>query len=444
MPSRTIRKKQLFRKMGREMGITTKRPLEVSTAPWIQERFHPHSQKGPRQGYPLYQIMHEFSKLPEETVGNFVDIPKLVRDLKQLPTIGRFLQRYPQLERSFEASVWNAVRERGIKGSKFWETAPKSYIDTIAAGAGGKPNAMNDHVGSIAKQFFEPTPSPRTILDIGTFAGGTIGATVKALSPEQRRMLRIVLVDVNESVIRKYAVPMLVEQGVPRQNIVVLPTSFYSAAVAFRQMRRPLHEKGKQRFEERFRALAGKVDLITSGAATLNFANDLSPLLRSVRKLLKPGGLFVDWEWGSAEGKTPTVNVPQLKKNVITHVNGEPITEFDAYVSFLNFWMGPKYFEYPESVQEKLWTDINQSAKFNFFDWCEQNVEWIEAQRKKSGGAVLADPAGFRNRAYRDGFVMVSAARRYGFRTGGPEYPLGKPGVKDTGNLNWLVRIQKK
>jgi SAM-dependent methyltransferase len=441
-----VAKKRLRRAIAKELGAADRRPLETATNPLFQSRFHPHSEKGPIRGYPLYQIGHELSKLPRETIGNFVDIPKLVHDLRQIPAIGTLLHRHPKLEQAFEQSVRDMIRERGIKGSKFWETAPKTYIDAIVAGGKGKPNLMNDRVGMVAKRLFGETVRPRTILDIGTFAGGTIAGAVKALSLQQRQQLRLVLVDVNERVIREYAIPTLAALGVPRQNIVVLPTSFYSAAVAFGQMRKPLHEKGLRRFAKQFKVLAGKVDLITAGAATLNFANDLQPLLQSVRVLLKPGGGFVDWEWGSAEARTPTVNIPELKKKIVTIIDGKPLTEFDAYVSFLDFWMGSPpdtYFAYPEIVKQKLWHDIEHATQFNFFDWCERNRDWTEAERLKAGGKVLADPAGFRNRAYRDGRAMTEVAVQHGLLIESLEYPFAKPSEKTTGNVNWMLVARK-
>ncbi|MBU0636345.1 hypothetical protein KKE06_04940 [Candidatus Micrarchaeota archaeon] len=241
MPSKTVRKRQLARKIAQAMGTSNKRPLVEASHPMIQARFHPHSHQGPKKGYPLYHIEHELSKLPRENVASFVNIPAVIGQLQRLPPITRLLKRYPSLARGFEKTVWEAIRERGIKGSKFWATAPKAYIDTIAKAGKGNPNLMNDRVGRITKRFFGNQIKPRTILDIGTFAGGTIVGAVKGLSPEQRKQLKVVLVDINERVVREHAVPQLVGLGIPKRNILVLPASFYSAAVAFKQMRRPFH-----------------------------------------------------------------------------------------------------------------------------------------------------------------------------------------------------------
>jgi SAM-dependent methyltransferase len=423
------------------MGTTGKRPLQVSSNPKIQARFHPYSQPGAKHAYPLNRVMHEFAKLPRETVANFVDVNAVTSELKESPEIKKLLSRHPELEASFKKSLWNAIRERGVKGTKFWAKAPKEYIDQIVAAAGKNPNPMNNRLGEVARDYFGSAVKPRIILDIGTFAGGTVTAVVKNLSPAQRAQLKVVLVDVNGKVVKGHAVPALVALGVPRQNILVLPTSFYSAAVAFGQMRRPLHEKGERRFAKQFKSLIGKVDFISAGAATLNFANDLGPLLRSAKRLLKPGGVFADWEWGSAEVRSPTVNTRQLKSTVIGTIEGRPITEYDAYTSFLNFWMG--VFKYPEHVKQKLFSDIEASQNFNFFNWCERNVEWMEREREQSGAQIPSDPIGFRNRAYRDGNAMVSAARKLGLRAENPFYPIGKPGVLDTGNVNWLAVMQK-
>jgi len=192
MHPRTVRRKKLFRAISGEMGTAGKRPLEVSTRPSIQARFHPHSEKGAKAGYPLYQIFHELAKLPRETIANFVDVNAVSRELKKSPAISRLLARHPELENAFNASLENAIKERGIKGSKFWINAPKEYIDKIAWGAKGKPSVMNDYLGKIARRYFGDSVKPRTLLDIGTFAGGTIKGVVQNLSPEQRRQLKIV------------------------------------------------------------------------------------------------------------------------------------------------------------------------------------------------------------------------------------------------------------
>jgi len=418
------------------MGIhSRKKDLSIETQPEIHGMFQPHKK------YPLYQILHEFAKLPKETVANFVSIPNLMGELRRTPAIGTLLKSRPQLEKSFERSVWQAIRERGIKSTKFWEKAPKSYIDAIVKAAAGRPNPMNERLGKIAQKHFGNEIRPRTILDIGTFAGGTIGAVVEKLPLQQRKMLTLVITDVNEKVMREYAVPKLVGLGVPRQNIIVLPTSFYSAAVTFKQMPRPFHEKGERRYNKNFYQLAGNVDLITAGASTINFANDLRPLFKSVRKLLKKGGLFVDWEWGSAEARERTVNIEKLKKTKIWEVEGKAVTEYDSYVSFLNFWLG--FFNYPENVKQKLFKDIEGSKEFDFMGWCERNVPWMEAERIKAGLPKLPDPAGFRNRAYRTGDAMERAAKIHGFDVRELSYPFAKPGEKDTGNVNWMVVARK-
>jgi SAM-dependent methyltransferase len=418
------------------MGTLGRKPLERASDASVHRMFQPHKE------YPLRQIGHELSKLPRETVGNFVDLASLMGKLKQVPAIRELLSRHPFLEKRFEQTVWDAVRERGIKAQKYWRSAPRAYIDAIVRAGRGKPNAMNTLVGRIAKRFFGNSVRERTILDIGTFAGGTITATVQALSPTQRKTLRVILVDVNGEVVRKHAVPALLKLGVPKQNIVVLPTSFYNAAVAFKQMPRPLHERGERRYSKELRALRGNVDLVTAGASTINFANDLKPLLQSIKKLLKPGGMFVDWEWGSAEAREPTVDIAELKRTLLRRGRGrKAITEFDAYVSFLGFWMG--FFNYPESVKQRLFQDLEKSKKFNFVGWCEKNVEWMESERKKARLPPLPDPAGFRNRAYRDGRAMYKAAITHGFEATQPKYPFAQAGEKTTGNVNWIITMRK-
>ncbi len=438
MRKSSIARKRLTREIASQMGTKGRRSLRESSHPEIQEIFHPHSKLGPVAGYPKYQIFHELAKLPQEHIGNFVDLNHLRSTLRSQPAIASLLKAHPSLNASFEASVQRAVRERGIKGSKYWETAPKEYIDKIIAGGKANPNVMNQRMGDVCRRHFGEEVKPRTILDIGTFSGGTISGVVSGLKPEQRRLLNVVLVDVAGKIVKEHAVPELVKLGVPRKNIRVIPSSFYNAAVAFRQMPRPLHEKGQRKYAEIFKALSGKVDFISAGASTINFANDLRPFMASVKSLLKKGGVYADWEWGSAEARTPTVNVPELKKKVIGPNN---LTEHDSYVSFLNFWMG--FFNYPAYVKDKLFSDIERSKEFNFFRWVEANEKWMEQERRNSGAGLLDDPAGFRNRAYRTPDSMLQAAQKAGFTQTTAEHPIAKPGIRDTGNVNWFVTLQK-
>ncbi len=428
--------------VARPMGTLTKKPLEQATHSDIQALFHPHSLRGIPAGYPLSHIQHEYAKLPITSISNFVDIPRVTQIVRTTPGVTALLARHPQLEKSFEQSIWRAVRERGIKSSKFWAKAPKKYIDWIVSTAKGNPNPMNATVGKIVASAWGKKVQPRTILDIGTFAGGTAFGSIQSLSPEQKRQTNMVLVDVAGNVVKNHAVPKLIEAGIPRENITVIPGSFFYAAVAFGFMPKPFHERGLPGFAKRFLALQGKVDAVIAGAATINFANDIDPVLQSAKRLLKPRGLFIDWEWGSAETRSPTVNIRQLKNEVIAAKKGVPVTAFDAYVSFLNFWMNS--FQYPENVKQKLFEDIERSEQFNFFSWCEQYAGWMETEREKTGQSPLPAPAGYRNRAYREGKEMVTAAQKHGFRVKRPLFPLAKPGIKDTGNVNWLVMAQKQ
>lgn len=437
-----IQKKRLRREIARPMGIRGKGPLEAESNQKIQAMFHPHSKKGPKKDYPLYQIFHEFAKMPRETITNFVNLGKLTSTLRQNKAIGNLLKKNPKLEASFRTSVMNAIRERGIKGSKYWVTAPKGYIDKIVAGGKKNPSVMNVKTGEIIAGHFGKEVKPRTIIDIGSFAGGTITSIVGKLGPAQRKVLNVVLVDVAGKIVKKHAVPALVNLGVPRKNIKVVPSSFYNAAVAFRQMPRPLHEKGERRYAKDFIRLIGKADAVVAGAASINFANDLRPYLKSVKKLLKKGGIFINWDWGSAEVRSPSIDVAKSKKTVIGKAgDGRPVTEYDANASFFNFWLG--FFNYPEQVKRKMFADMNKAKKFNFMKWCERNVKFMEEERKRTGGAILADPAGFRNRAYRMGHAMQEEARRQGLSPSEVMHPIAKPGERDTGNVNWMLAVKK-
>ncbi|MEK6958684.1 MAG: hypothetical protein AABW59_01420 [archaeon] len=426
------------------VGARGKGYLSKETPRPIQEMFHPGSQGGPMKGYPQYQMFHELSKLPGERVFRFVDPQKLKNEILKQKGVSTLISQHPELLKGLDQAVKEAVRERGMKGGKFWIRAPKSYIDKIVKGGKGRPSVMNDRAGDIISKKFSGPVRPRTILDIGTFAGGTILGVVRKLSPEQRGMLNIVLVDVAGRTVRNNAIPDLVALGVPRKNIKLIPASFYSAAVAFGEMKRPLHETGDRLSLAQFKQLAGKVDAITAGAATINFATDLQPYLRSIQKLLKPGGTFVNWDWGSAESMRPTVNPKALKKVPMGFTEaGEKVSHYDAYTSFMNFWLRSTL-RYPESVSNKFISDLNASKNFNSFNWLKENAAWAEKERESTGARRVSGPLPYRNRAYRTPSSMYNAALKEGFEVEKPVIPFAKPGTLDTGNVNWMVVITKR
>lgn len=426
------------------LGARTKKPLSVETPREIQEMFHPNSRGGPMRAYPQYQMFHELSKLPAEAIFRFVNASKLKEEVLKQSSVAKLIAKYPELGIELDNAIKEAVRERGMKGGKFWIKAPKKYIDQIARGGKGRPNEMNTRAGEAIAQHYGRKAKPRVHLDIGTFAGGTVSAVVGKLSMQQRKLLHVVLVDVAGRTVRKYAVPTLVEMGVPKENITVIPASFYSAAVAVGKIKRPLHEKGEKLFLEKFRSLVGKVDSISAGAATINFATDLKPYLGSIDKLLKHGGVFVNWDWGSAESTRPSVHPATLKAIPIGYSpEGKAVTHYDAYVSFMNFWL-TNAFGYPENVRDKFVADLNASHKFSSFKWLKENAAWAEEQRRKLGKRRVAGPLAFRNRAYRTPSRMYRAAVEEGFETKRAVFPLAKPGELDPGNVNWMIVMRKK
>ena len=96
-----IQKKKLRREIATRMRIRGKGSLETESDAKIQKKFHPHSAKGPKAGYPLYQISHEYAKIPTETVANFVSIKRLMTTLRQNQAIEGLLTANPKLEASF-------------------------------------------------------------------------------------------------------------------------------------------------------------------------------------------------------------------------------------------------------------------------------------------------------------------------------------------------------
>ena len=462
------------------LGSKTKQSLARETPARIQQMFHPSSKGGPMASYPTYQMFHELSKLPAERVFRFVNMNQLKEEVLKQPGVARLVAQHPELKEGLEQSIREATRERGVKGAKFWVRAPKNYIDKIVAGGKGNPNKMNTRAGEIIAKEFSGPVKPRTILDIGTFAGGTITEVVKKLSLEQRKQLNIILVDVAGKTVKNHAVKTLVrELNVPRQNIKVIPASFYSAAVALGEMKRPMHEAKDKLFLNQFKGLLGKVDAVTAGAATINFATDLKPYLKSIQKLLKPGGTFVNWDWGSAESTRPNVNPKAMRKVPIGFTDaGEKVSHYDAYVSFMNFWFRTTL-RYPETVTQKFIADLNASKKFNSFNWLKENASWAESEReriramqargelpkydvkKDENGKVIkreqisykrvSGPLPFRNRAYRTPGLMYREAVAQGFEAEQAKLPFAKPSNFETGKINldtgnntWMMVMRKK
>ncbi len=471
MANRLRVNKQFRREIVGALGARGKRILPSETPKPIQRMFHPNSQRGQMKGYPYYQMFHELSKLPAERVFRFVNMNQLKEEILKQPGVAKLVVEHPELKQGLDQAIREGVRERGIKGAKFWKRAPKSYIDDILAAAspfakdGSKrmPTIYNAKVGEVISSKLSGPVRERTILDIGTFSGSTIGAVVDKLSAEQKQKLKLILVDVAGKVVKENAVVDLVKLGIPRKNIKVIPASFYSAAVAFKEMKRPLHEYKEKLFLDEFRKLAGKVDFVTAGAATINFATDLNPYLRSINKLLKPGGSFVNWDWGSAESMRPTVRPAALKKVPIGFTeSGQKISHFDAYTSFMNFWFR-NTLKYPESVTNKFIQDMNSSRKFNSFEWLKKNATWAESEREKTkqmqaqgllpkltaeGKPIsyerVSGPLPYRNRAYRTPSSMSRAAATHGFEVERTMFPGAEPGKLNTGNNTWLMIMNKK
>ena len=437
-------KKKLEKRIARHMGTLDRRPLEESSHPEIQELFHPHSLIGPKKGYPLYQMFHDFSKMPVTSIRNFVDLKKVEEILRRDKIISKLLRKHPSLEQEMEDTILSAVFERGVKASNYWKAAPKSYIDAIVKAAGEKPNPMNELVGRKVKALFGEKAKPRTIVDIGTFSGGTILKAIEQLSMEQRKVTKIYLVDVNEDVVNNHAVPALKRLGVPEKNIITILTGFYNASIEYKYIKKPFHERNswkEKSSRKKFRELIDRADAVIGGAATINFAHDSEITLKTIKKMLKEGGQLILWEWGSPEVREKKVNIERMKKTVLYENPKGKITEFDAYASFLSFWM--KFFNYPEIATEKLIQEINSSKEFDFLEWIEKKVDWLEKLRIESGKPRLADPAGYRNRAYRLGRELIEESKKQGLKVIEHSYPLAEPGKLSTGNVNYMIVVEK-
>jgi len=117
-----------------------------------------------------------------------------------------------------------------------------------------------------------------TIVDLGTGAGKTITPILKRLSSQQKQIVKVVLVDVSIKDL-KTAKQMLIQLGVPEKNISICAADF--------------NNLNKNKLVQ---SLAGKADLITSGAA-LHHISRSQKIFSQAEKLLKKGGAFKFWDW---------------------------------------------------------------------------------------------------------------------------------------------------
>jgi SAM-dependent methyltransferase len=128
------------------------------------------------------------------------------------------------------------------------------------------------------------------LADLGTGAGMTIAPVIRNLSREQRQRVKIFLVDVSEKDL-KNAKQMLAGMNVPEKNITICATDFNNM----------LHNKAIQ-------SIAGKADVITSGAA-LHHISRSQKIFSQVEKLLKKGGSFKFWDWSHPAWRAETLLV---------------------------------------------------------------------------------------------------------------------------------------
>jgi len=117
-----------------------------------------------------------------------------------------------------------------------------------------------------------------TVVDLGSGAGKTILPIVNRLNSWQRKRVSLVLVDVSAKDLQT-ARQALVEMGIPAKNIKLLKLNF-----------------GDMGRSQAIRNLAGKADIVTSGAA-LHHLSKSETIFREVNKLLKKDGSFKFWDW---------------------------------------------------------------------------------------------------------------------------------------------------
>ncbi|MEW6295570.1 MAG: hypothetical protein AB1467_04725 [Candidatus Diapherotrites archaeon] len=432
MTARGRKRKQLQRKVFGAMGIIGGKPLKDSTLPKIHEKFH----SGARARPLVYKATYEYSRLPIKHVGKFVDLERVKSELLSIKKINSLISKHPYLRENFDRLLSNAIRERGMKATELdWRARPLTHTAGIAKRAKGLPEKMNDEVGRISSIIFGNKIGSKTVVDIGTGTGDTIFRVVQSLFPKQRRYLRVILNDVIKSlpqVKRKLA-----EMGVPANNIQILPVSFYLAATAFKQAPRPEVAKGQKQYAKNFRELIGKADLVISGATFNNFS-DTFPVVKAIRKILKQGGHFIVWDWAGVDVKEPSLDIASLRRVSFKVSKGIAPSELDNFKSFLSFWLDS--WGVP-TAREKLLQDIEKSNKFNFAEWVEKNLSWLERiQEERLRKDTMT---GLKNRGYRMAQDLTSEFNLVRMNVEEIYFPFAEREKITGGNLTYLIAGKK-
>ncbi|MDO8428699.1 MAG: class I SAM-dependent methyltransferase [Candidatus Diapherotrites archaeon] len=394
-----------------------------------------------REPQPAYGLRHRLDKGHQKAKKAFIDFKKLRTQILRLKPIQTLLKNDLNVRKRLNRILREAVSETGFRATEeLWgvrtAAAIKGGTRSISVRAKGMPTQMNEHAGKKVAQELRSVRNPN-IVDIGTGGGETILELAKALSPEQRRNARITLVDVMTSDLTRTKLE-LSRLGIPFGNVRILPVSFVQLAESIgAKARSPFTGKTTRDSgtEREFKTMMGSADAVVSGATFNNF-NNLQPIAKAVKSLLKPGGTMAVWDWAGVDTyakKVSVVNARGEKKVRTTH--GTQPTYRDSLKSFLDFWL--KSWEFPEQVRTQLEHEINTAKRFDFEEFLHRHVNLLpENQRGNTKVARM-------NRAYRLPEDIAQDFQRTGFRITRTEYPFASTGV-NVGNLTYLMLAKKK
>ena len=207
--------------------------------------------------------------------------------------------------------IANAIIERGIRAyEKEWEELKGKDIERVVRSAKAKgkivppPAIANNYLGQQASKLIKKLLQKEKeviIADLGCGSGGTILPIISRLSPEERKKVRIILIDIMKKGLEE-AAEELQRLGLSQKQIHIFKIN--------------LADIGKNR--KLISTFGGKVTLAVSGAA-LHHTPDLRSEFAGIKKLLKKGGYFLFWDWMHPAWRAPKLLAAPLGYRVEEH-----------------------------------------------------------------------------------------------------------------------------
>ncbi len=450
-------KEQLKRLVFKEFGLHSKKPSWKTTNPEIHKMLHPYEGKLDTakkrlealnsEKYPLIQA-GDFSRLPWEFLPNWVDLgkineillknPKIAKIVRNTSNGGTLLEKYRD-----EALKWRAIKEY----SHEWNTAtPEMIKKAVVEPAGGIPAKANElNAEVVAEKIRKKIRQNKELklLDVGTGGGGTVLPIVEKLNPNERKKIKIILLDVMKEGLKETKRKLL-GLGLDKEQIITLNANFLELGLpkmpgkkfdVLEKIRRILRRK-------KIKRLVGNVDFVVSGAA-LHHVSDNAPLFSALYRILKPGGEIHFFDWGHYARMKPEMNLSKLEEPVEGITRGLAPLKSHTVLAMNSTWLS--LLQYSAKAKEKLVNEMKEKIKrkesFNFLKWLEENRGRIQRELKpipKNAPPLFIE-------GHRPLKMYLKNMRKVGFKIIDAYYPLitKKTKPSDVENLLFLIRAKK-